>query len=684
MAVLTAMVFLGAFLLFSMEPLAGRLLVPFMGGAVHVWLICLLFFQIMLLVGYLYGHLLVRRARGWHLALLVLPLVNLPFRISSETAPDAPVLGLLSVLTAHLSLPFAVLSTTVVTAQLWLTRSEACGPADPYPLYGASNAGSLLALLAYPLLIEPFLGLRMQGLLWTGGYVLYLALAVASWLLLQPDLKAAGAAGTADRTMGAKEKISRRRFLFWILLSGLPSAFLLTVTNVIAVEVGSFPMVWVLPLAAYLGSFVVIFRKEGKAPGFLVRFWPEILLAGLLLYLMPAFNYLILVGHLFILLALCLVVHGELYRDRPDASGLTHFYLAVALGGGIGGAAVSLGAPLIFNNLHEYPLILVTLGLVLAWCHRREFRLPSSRPIPGSRLAILLALCGLIAFGSWSILTTPETFRLRNYYGVSRVVDTPAAEETPAGIRTLIHGTTMHGIQFLDEKNRRRATLYYQPERGLAESFAAVPKPRRIGAVGLGAGTVSAYLEPGDRLTYYEIDADIERIARSWFTFIGDSAGEIRVVIGDGRLSLQKEAGSTEKYDLLLVDAFSGDGIPTHLLTAEAIRIYLERLTERGILLFHLSNRYYDLRPVLKAAAANLALHGAVKTVISSRRPDHYRITTVYGMLVRDQAGLTPFARYGWVPFSDADGLMKCRPWTDDYVNILAPLWAKLAPFAAP
>jgi FtsH-binding integral membrane protein len=495
------------------------------------------------------------------------------------------------------------------------------------------------------------------------------------------------AAEEEDPLVPAGKRISWQRFLFWVLLSGLPSAFLLTVTNVIAVEVGSFPMVWVLPLAAYLGSFVVVFRKDGKAPGLLVRFWPEIFLAGLLLYLMPAFNYQILLGHLFVLLAVCLLVHGELYRDRPDASGLTRFYLAIAVGGGIGGAAVSLGAPLAFNSLHEYPLILVGLGLVLSWCRRQdfaEFRQSSSRLISITRPAILLCLCGLIAFGSWSLLSNPEKFRLRNYYGVSRVVDTPPAEDTPAGIRTLIHGSTMHGIQFLDGKNRRLPTLYYQPERGLAEIFAALPRPRRIGAVGLGAGTVSAYLDPGDRLTYYEIDADIEKIARSWFTFIGDSAGIISVVIGDGRLSLQKGAGGGEKYDLILVDAFSGDGIPTHLITAEAVRIYLERLSDQGILLFHLSNRYYNLRPVLKAVAASLGLQGSVKTVIGSHQPDHYQITTVYGMLTRDQARLAPFSRYGWIPFSEKDGLMTCRPWTDDYVNILAPLWAKLDPFAAP
>ena len=300
-----------------------------------------------------------------------------------------------------------------------------------------------------------------------------------------------------------------------------------------------------------------------------------------------------------------------------------------------------------------------------------------------SRVAVVSALCGLIAFGSSAILTKPDKFRLRNYYGVSRIVDSPPLQGAPEGIRTLIHGSTMHGLQLLDEKNRRLPTLYYRPERGLAEVFDALPEPRRIAAVGLGAGTVSAYLKPADRLTYYEIDADIERIARSWFTFIADSAGEIRVVIGDGRLSLQKGAEGARRYDLILIDAFSGDGIPTHLLTAEAARIYLERLTDQGILLFHISNRYYNLRPVLKAVARNLGLEGAVKTVIGGLPPDQEGITTVYGMMARKQVRLEPFYRHGWVPFSNRDGVADCRPWTDDYVNILAPLWAKLEPFAA-
>jgi len=679
-AILIGMVFLGAFLLFILELLVGRLLAPSFGGAVHVWLLCLMFFQFMLLAGYLYAHLLAARSGVWHLMLLFFPLINLPLQISAEVSPNASAGELIYVLIAQAALPFAVLSTTVVVAQVWLTRSGIGAGRNPYLLYGASNAGSLLGLLSYPFGIEPLLGLRNQGHLWLAGYLLYIILAILSYALLRPAKTVKGAGTDLDSPSQQTPQPSWIAYTLWGLLSALSSAFLLTVTNVIAMELGSFPMVWIPPLVLYLASFVLTFREKTRPAGNTIKLWPEILLIGGLLYTLSSTHSLFIVGHLLVLFMICLYVHAELYRSRPDRLHLTRFYLAIAAGGFIGGTAVTLGTPLMFSGLSEYPIVLLALAAILGWRSRRaavRFWRTILFPARLARTIMIIVLTGsLIYFGSES-MTKQKRLVHRNYYGITHVVDTLPSANAPAGVRMLIHSSTLHGIQYLDDLRRRLPTLYYYPAGGLSDVFDLIPSPRRISAVGLGAGTIGAYTRKDDRLAYYEIDPDMESIARAEFTYLKDTPADVLVTVGDGRIALKGHGIPGVPGDLVFIDAFSGDGIPTHLLTQEALRLYMTRLKERGILLFHLTNRHYDLRPIIKATALSLGLHGAIKVRSFDQGETYFPINTVYAAFSRDANILTALCARGWTPLDGHDGLPDVRVWTDDYVNILIPMKEK-------
>lgn len=687
MPVLIGMVFLGATLLFGMEPLVGRILVPFFGGAAHVWLTSLMFFQAMLLVGYLYAHLCAQKLGRWHLLLLLLPLVNLPLAATAQPAPETPLLTLLAVLLYNFALPFAVLSTTAVVAQSWLARSSAGQRYNPYPLYAASNAGSLLALFGYAFMAEPLLGVRAQSSVWTGGYLIYAALVVAAWFILRPG-KGQVVSRPQPESQGQSETPPpASHYALWLLLSALPSGFLLTVTSFIALEVGSFPMVWVFPLAVYLGSFVVTFRSKGGVPRALGALWPEVVILGFLLYLLPmgwVGWFAAVIAPLLLLLAVCLVAHGELYERRPPVRFLTNYYLTMALGGFLGGALVSLAAPRIFPGLYEYPVILAALGLTFWRCRLPSFASslhnwpPSLRRVRRVATSVILGVTVLCIIGQVQHLHSSCKFRHRNFYGIYRIMDQSPSASIPAGLRLLVHGKTNHGAQFLAQEQRRRPVSYYYRGGAIAAVYETIPSPRRIAVIGLGAGVVSAFTHADDVLTYFEIDPDNEKIARSWFTFLDDSEARVSVVPGDGRLSMNEAAKDTA-FDIITIDAFTGDGIPTHLLTREAMEVYLSRLAPDGIILLHISNRYYDLRPVLKSTAAQLNLAGAMNI------PDQtglraYEISPQCLVFARNPERLQPLFARNWVALGKNDGLPEAAFWTDDYINVLAPLWAKHRP----
>ncbi|MGZ3647610.1 MAG: spermidine synthase, partial [Syntrophales bacterium] len=563
MTVLSSMVFSGALLLFGMEPLVGRLLTPYFGGAAHVWLTCLMFYQAMLLIGYLYAHLCAKKMGGWHLLLLALPLINLPLHINAHPNAHAPLLNILGILFMNVALPFIVLSTTAVVAQLWLYRSSLGEHQEPYPLYAASNAGSLIALLGYTFIAEPLVGLRMQSLSWTGTYIVYAIICVAAWFQLRPD-KERNIQTSEDGSEIERDKVTGLTYTRWLLLSSLPSAFLLAVTNFIALEVGSFPLTWVLPLALYLGSFIVTFSNKGGVPRFLKILWPEVLLITFILYLWGPSHWLALIGHLSVFFMICLVAHGTLYERRPRPGLLTNFYLAIALGGWIGGALVSLIAPYMFKGLFEYPLLLIFLGCSFWWCADRAF-IPYRPGTPivaaSSRILIMVIMLTVIGMESWASLQEPIKFHHRNFYGTYRIKDEPPVEGLSGGLRKLLHGRTMHGSQLLDPDMRQTPISYFYLGGGIADVYQTTNTPRRIAVLGLGSGAVAAYAEKDDRIIYYEIDPDNEKIARQWFTYLDDCKAKVRVIVGDGRLSMQ-ESGGGHDYDIIHMDAFTGDGIP--------------------------------------------------------------------------------------------------------------------------
>jgi len=679
-AVLIGMVFLGAVLLFGMEPLVGRLLIPYFGGAAHVWLTCLMFFQAMLLAGYFYAHIFARKLGAWHLLILPLPLMVLPLRIQATPDPHAPLLDVLVILFLNAALPFIVLSTTAVVAQSWLSRSSLGRHYNPYPLYAASNAGSLIALLGYTFLAEPLMGLRIQSLTWTGGYIAYMFLVAATWFLLRPGQEPTVPI-SEDPLKSGWNTIRAATCLRWILLSSLPSALLLAVTNFIALEVGSFPLTWVFPLALYLGSFIVTFRGNGGVPEFLRIHWPELMLGSFFLYLLGPSHWLAIIGHLTAFFLICLVAHGSLYELRPPASHLTHFYLLIALGGWIGGAIVSLAAPFVFRGLFEYPVLLGFISLTFYWCHRNSIFFFSPRksiPAAGFRVLVIIAMLIFIGMESWASLNEPIMYRYRNFYGTYRIKDDRASGNQSGVLRKLLHGRTLHGAQLLDPVLRFTPISYYYPGGGISDAYETTPLPRRIAVLGLGSGAVAAYAKSDDMITYYEIDPDNERIARQWFTYLEDCKGKVDIVVGDGRLSLQRPDNGAARYDIIHMDAFTGDGIPTHLLTREAMEIYLNRLAENGVILFHISNRYYELRPVIKSTAGNLNLAGVINVPPTSDRLKTHENATWCVVIARNPERLQPLLSRGWKLIGNDDGLNVATAWSDDYINILAPLMENL------
>lgn len=682
MPILTAMVFLGATLLFGLEPLVGRILIPYFGGAAHVWLTSLMFFQAMLIVGYLYAHLFARRLGRWHLLLLLIPLVNLPIGATLKPASDAPLLALLAVLLIHFALPFAVLSTTAVVAQLWLTKSTAGQRYEPYPLYAASNAGSLLALFGYAFLGEPLLGVRAQSYAWTGGYIIYSLLVVTAWFSLRPSKEPPMSLLENKTEPRSGDAPTAKHYALWLLLSSLPSAFLLTVTNFVSLEVGSFPMVWVFPLAFYLGSFTVTFRSNGGVPRVFGVIWPEIMVAGFLLYFIPTPSLVGVITPLLVLITVCLVAHGELYEQRPPVKFLSNYYLIMALGGFLGGAVVTLLAPAIFSGLFEYPIILAALILTILWCRRNLFLASyHDRPvllrIRSVVICLIMGVVGLVIIFHSQILGFTCKFRHRNFYGIYRIMDFLPTKFSPGGLRQIIHGNTIHGSQLLGKDQRRTPIAYYYTGGAIADVYETIPSSRRIAVIGLGAGVLSAYTHPNDTLTYFEIDPDNEKIARTWFTYLDDAAAKVTLINGDGRISMN-ELPKDVVFDIITIDAFTGDGIPVHLLTREAMEVYVSRLAKHGIIQFHISNRYYDLKPVIKSTSKQLNLSGAMNLQVPQAMVPPNGAASSCVVLARDQQDLRQLLARGWVAFGINDGLDEPAFWTDDYINILSPLWAKI------
>lgn len=633
-----AAIFISAFLLFQVQPLAGKQLLPWFGGSAAVWSVCLLFFQAVLFLGYLYAHLIGTRLAprlqgGVHLALLALSLLFLPISAGAAWKPPdqtLPGLRILAFLAATVGLPYFLLSANGPLLQRWFTLRS---PGAPWRLYALSNAGSLLGLFSYPFLVEPLLSLSGQRTLWSAGYgVFFLAVAACAAGLVRaaPPLPAQPP-GSAAPPPGDERDAGRTALVLALALAG--SLLMAATTHYLCQNVAVIPLLWILPLSLYLASFIVVFADDDwYRRGLLVPLLAVATVAATAtLFLgfrisLPA-RIAILLGHLFVG---CLVLHGEMARLKPAPRRLTGYYLTLSAGGALGTAFVAFLAPTLFSGYWEYHVALAACwGLSLAAIQRDAAR--ATRPVGARRTlaAGLLSLLALIAVLRWDTLQAmaQAVHAERTFYGTLQVIEREA--DDPLRHRfELTSGGILHGAQFTDERLRRRPTVYYGPSSGLAAGLRAAREAQRaagrtgtlrIGCVGLGVGVIAAHTIPGDDLRFYELNPAVERVARRSFSFLADAAGTTAVVLGDARLSLERElgAGGPRRFDVFVVDAFTGDAIPAHLLTRECLQLYFAHLAPGGRLLLHISNRHLDLRPLV----LGLARDAGREALVTDSRP---------------------------------------------------------------
>ena len=696
-----AAIFLGAFLLFSVQPLAARALLPWYGGAPMVWAVALFFFQAALLGGYLYAHLLATRLprsrqAAVHAVLVAAALLFfLPPLPDAGWAPaggEAPGPRILLTLLAGLGLPFVLGAATTPLVSAWLAgdggrdgrggRGGAAG--SPYRFFAVSNTGSLLGLLLYPVAVEPFLGVAAQARSWTAGFALLGAATVGSGALLarrtgaRPPGEAAPAEPPPAAEAPTRPGLAAR--LAPVLLAAAASFALVSVTTHLTRDVAAAPFLWIAPLAVYLVTFVLAFGMPDRFPRRALT--PAVFLlaaACLLVWLADITTGLDrpLLSHaaagLAFLFAAGWAAHGEIARRRPEPARLTGFYLSLTAGGAAGGLSASLLSPLLFPNTWEYPLALV-FGAAAPFAGA----VSASRSV--SRTALRGALAGVAGLAlavTWLEHRRP-LHAGRNFYGAVRVME--AAPDTPEWRRDLWHGGIGHGSQFLSPERRREPMLYYYEGTGVKTALDRHPKrragePLSVAVLGLGAGSLAAHSRSGDRFRFYELDPQVERLARRYFTYLGDAAGEVEVALGDGRLSLEREEAAGEPpWDVLVLDAFTGDAVPVHLLTAEAFDLYRRRLAPGGVIAAHLSNRHVDLAPVVRAQA--LALGAISLLVESDPDPEAYRYATTWALLTWSSDFVTdPSVLSRARPFSgEAAEPGAAYRWTDDYSNLFRVL----------
>ncbi|MDO8804408.1 MAG: fused MFS/spermidine synthase [Elusimicrobiota bacterium] len=674
-------VFFSALLLFLVQPVIAKVLLPWFGGGASVWAVCLVFFQTALFLGYLYAHLLVRRLRPAQQAqvhsgligasLLALFFLNRRWAFYDTGDPAFRILGLLVLM---VGLPYFTLSATGPLLQAWLAlrgRSGTDGKEgtgagiSPYRLYALSNAGSLLSLLGYPFLVEPYLTLRQQLSCWTACYVgfgvLCAMVAARVKALPQPALPAA-APGPQEKA----EEPSYRRKLLWLALAACPSVLLLSITNHLTQNVAAIPFLWLLPLSLYLLSFIFCFGPgEWRwSKSFLPL--PALTLTAMAVALtaVSADPELKLLVPLFSagLFVACLMCHGELARLKPHPQHLTTFYLMISLGGAAGSVFVGLVAPHLFSGYYELQFGIGAYAL-LAWSV--FYRDEPVRAAPAWLTLGALALA-LIFWMGRDIRQSGEGRLLaaRNFYGALSV--TQEILEDGEISRSLSNGTIVHGSQFLTSRRRGQATTYYGLETGIGLTMRQDqrPGPRRVGVIGLGAGTMAAYGQPGDYYRFYEINPLVVNVARSQFSFLGDSQAGVDIALGDARLLLQRE--ESQNLDVLVVDAFSGDAIPVHLLTREAFALYFRHLKPDGVLAVHVSSLYLSLAPVVKLAATAFGKRAGV--VINDNDPENGIFGATWVLVTRRPGFFeSPLLRRRAMVIKPPAGV---KLWTDDFSNL--------------
>ncbi|MCB1076379.1 MAG: fused MFS/spermidine synthase [Verrucomicrobiae bacterium] len=693
-------VFSSAFLLFQVQPIMARSILPWFGGSPAVWTTCMLCFQAGLLAGYAYAHLIAnflkrRQQVIVHLTLIALSLLTLPIVPSETLKPIGgadPVTGIVRLIFATVGLPYVLISASGPLLQHWFSESGIGKTHSPYRLYAMSNIGSLLGLLSYPFLFEPAFGLREQSTLWSAGYGIYFLAAAGCGLLV---LKSANAGPTTDAPAGGE--VAKRPTLadriFWVLASATGCSLLLAMTNQICQDVAVVPFLWILPLSLYLITFIIAFDHDRW---YFRPIWMPLAMAsvGGVLYLLEhelGDGDLPMVWQVAVyalaMFSCCMVCHGEMVRRKPAPKYLTGFFLLVALGGVLGGLFVSVAAPRFFSGFFELHLSLILtaiLGLVGLIGLVRQKTWPRSITVPV--LIAWVAGGGVMTHFLWAHISEHRDGILasvRGFYGVLRVGE--SYDSNGQDYHTLYHGRIVHGAQYLDESLSGMATTYYGDETGPAVALNYHQKrrsdssgevkptgsdkpPMHIGVIGLGVGTMAAHATSGDRVRFYEINPQVEQMARGYFTYLRDCAGEVKVVIGDARISLEQElaAGSPQQFDLLVVDAFSGDSIPIHLLTREAFQLYDQHLAPGGVLAVHITNRYLELGDVVRSLAPEIHREAVL---VSVEAEEELNYLSDWVLVTDNRELISRLDKIGQINAWDSDP--KRILWTDDYSNLL-------------
>ncbi len=688
-------ILMSAFLIFQVQPLISKYILPWFGGTPGVWTTCMLFFQVVLFAGYAYAHASIRwLTPRWqaivHTALLLLALSALPITPDASWKPtggELPTGRILGLLAATVGLPYFLLSATGPLLQGWFSQGR---PGNAvYRLYALSNIGSVMGLVTYPFLFEPWMATGSQAAVWSGAFVAFTVCcglcaldmvrqhregeAPAEPSSLPGGLQRSGSAGASpSQEEEPAPKWSTR--MAWFGLSACASVMLLATTNQVCLDVAVIPFLWVLPLTLYLASFILCFDRAWWYP----RRTYAIALVGTLVCLaqlmraasdVPILTQITV--HFASLFFCCMVCHGELVRLKPSPQFLTSFYLASSAGGAAGGILVGVIAPLVFHQYLELHAAVIACCLIAAWLFLNdpEWLQAGGKPRWIWGCVLLAVFGGLQTFGAAQGTGGPGELAItRNFYGVLRIVATDADKPTVA-MNRMVHGRIVHGMQFTALEKRTIPTAYYGEHSGvgLLLNHPQLTGPRKVGMVGLGVGTLAAYGRDGDVFRFYEINPDVIRLAEEHFSYMKDSAATIEMVVGDARLSLEREAD--QQFDVLVLDAFSSDSIPAHLLTEEAFAIYLRHLKPNGALAFHITNRHFDLQPVIAGAAERYGLH-AVK-IHSDNRPERAQARCDWMLLSRDpDVFTTPDIATAVTP-TDA---LQPQLWTDRFNNVVSIL----------
>jgi len=674
-ALFGAAIFLGAFLLFQVQPIIGKYVLPWFGGSPGVWTTCMLFFQVMLFAGYSYAHVLnrwlkLRRQILVHCVLLAIALVMLPITPSADWKPvgnESPLYLILALLACKIGLPYFLLSSTGPLLQSWLGKTSVCQ--NPYRLYSLSNFGSMLALLSFPFLIEPVFSSQQQSTIWSLAFCSFAVLCGLSGLVLYRAEQVQSPFNDCIESIPVTAWSTR---LVWFAWPALACVLLLATTNQICLDTGSIPFLWIAPLTVYLLSFILTFDSS--------RWYNRsrfIMVAAISLLAMHLVKLLGIkpplameVGLILLcLFACCMVCHGEVVKLKPAPQRMTGFYLTLSAGGACGGVFVGLLAPSIFQNYYEWQLGLLACMLLFADLHLQSSPTWNARVSPRMKLTFTASILGLSALllSLSNSVSHQQLAVQRNFYGVlsvSRQVDSHTGNLT----RSMIHGRIVHGSQLEDEGKQDYPTTYYTQGSGVGQVLArhATDRPRKIGVVGLGAGTLATYGNAEDIIRFYEINPDVVKFAKEYFSFLSRTPATVELVLGDARLMLEREA--PQHYDVLVLDAFSGDAIPVHLLTREAMHLYDSHLKWDGILAFHISNMYFDLTPMVEGLARDRDYYSIA--VLSPENPKQAASRSLWVLLSREPASLTVLND------SNSPAGLGGKPvmWTDDRNNLFEAL----------